>query len=378
MGLFWHERQHEHAAPPTITAGCVNPHRALATWRSGVAAITSSGNAKCQRLGRPRPIDELESIEEADLLADRLAAFPCNVCRTLLICPQSCRRRSNFHWRFWSMGENGAALDESRKGRRALVSHRSRPRFHAPTPVHVTLRVSDAIPSLRSSRRFAKIRECLARARGRFGVRLAEYSVLGNHLHFIIEADDNVSLSRGVQGLCIRLARALNADLDRRGRVFADHFHSRLLRTPTELCRAIRYLRENGAHHYGERGVDAFSSAARGALAVLAAALGWLLRLGWNRAPNAIAPATYAAIRGPIQDCCAAEFQARNVRWSRVRSGRRRARGRAARCPGRDRRDCDCAAAVGAHLHRRHIVRREPHDAAAARGARPSSREQAG
>jgi REP element-mobilizing transposase RayT len=180
------------------------------------------------------------------------------------------------------------------KGERALVSHRARPGFEKPTAVHVTLRVADVIPSLRSSRRFAAICACFARSRGRFGVRLAEYTVLGNHLHLIVEADDSSSLSRGVQGLCIRVARALNAMLERHGRVFSDHFHSRLLRTPTELCGVIRYLRGNAAHHYGETGVDAFSSAAADAMGLLVRPVGWLLRVGWRRARNAIAPATFS------------------------------------------------------------------------------------
>jgi putative transposase len=178
------------------------------------------------------------------------------------------------------------------QGDRALVSHRARPRFAAPTAVHVTLRVAHAIPSLRSSRRFAIIKGCLLRSRGRFGVRLAEYTVLGNHVHLIVEADDSASLSRGLQGLCIRLAHALNESLQRGGAVFADHFHSRVLGTPAELCNAIRYLRGNAAHHYGERGADPFSSAATDATALLVAPVGWLLRLGWQRARNAIAPAT--------------------------------------------------------------------------------------
>jgi REP element-mobilizing transposase RayT len=182
------------------------------------------------------------------------------------------------------------------KGTHALVSHLARPRFHAPTPVHVTLRIADAIPSLRSARRFAKIKECFARSRGRFGVRLVEYSVLGNHLHMVVEAEDSVSLSRGMQGLCIRLARALNRMLARHGRVFADHFHSRLLRTPTELCGVIRYLRGNAEHHYGERGVDACSSGARDSATLLVPPHGWLLRIGWQRARNAMAPATFGML----------------------------------------------------------------------------------
>jgi hypothetical protein len=66
--------------------------------------------------------------------------------------------------------------------------------------------------------------------------------------------------------------------------VFADHYHSRLLRTPTELTRAIRYVVANASHHYGQEGADPFTSRGPGSLAALAAPLGWLLRVGWRRA----------------------------------------------------------------------------------------------
>src|SRR5262252_7815971 len=164
------------------------------------------------------------------------------------------------------------------KGDKALVSHMARPRFDRVTPSHVTLRVKKGLPSLRSSRRFAAITACFGKARGRFGLRLVEFSVLGNHLHLIVEADSSEALSRGMQGLCIRLAKALNKALSHRGSVFADHYHSRLLRSPTELARAIAYVLENAAHHFAGAKTDAFSSAVtRDALAV---PRGWLLRLG--------------------------------------------------------------------------------------------------
>ena len=66
--------------------------------------------------------------------------------------------------------------------------------------------------------------------------------------------------------------------------MFADHYHSRLLKTPTELTRAIRYVIENARHHYGERGADFFSSRGPGALVALVRPIGWLLRVGWSRA----------------------------------------------------------------------------------------------
>jgi REP element-mobilizing transposase RayT len=172
------------------------------------------------------------------------------------------------------------------KGAKALVSHAPRPSFNRPTPAHVTLKVRGDVPNLRSSRRFAIIRHCFAKSRGLHGLRLVHFSVLDNHLHLVVEADCTRSLSRGMNGLCTRLARQLNALLKRRGKLFADHYHSRLLRSPTEVTRAIRYILGNAARHYEERGVDPFSSAASGARPALAEAVGWLLLVGWRRAPG--------------------------------------------------------------------------------------------
>jgi putative transposase len=166
-----------------------------------------------------------------------------------------------------------------------MVSHLERPKFEKVTPAHVTLRVANDIPSLRASRRFRVVRECFLRAKARKGMRLVEFTVLGNHLHLIVEADDSRELSRGMQGLCVRLARALNDALKRTGRVFADHFHVAFLKSPTRLVNAIRYVLDNAGHHFGTRGIDVCSSEAPGAEEVLTPPSGWLLCAGWARAP---------------------------------------------------------------------------------------------
>jgi putative transposase len=174
-------------------------------------------------------------------------------------------------------------------GKTAMVSHLRRPAFEKIAPAHVTLRIANDIPSLRSSRRFAMIRRCFAGARQNGKIRLVEFTVLSNHLHLIVEADSSRDLSRGVQGLCVRLARALNAALRRHGRVFADHFHSRLLQSPTQLVNAIRYVLENAERHFSRTIVrDAFSSEAEENAEVLGQPSGWMLRSGWSRAPRGL------------------------------------------------------------------------------------------
>ena len=176
------------------------------------------------------------------------------------------------------------------KGDKALVSHAPRPRFARPTPAHVTLRMDNELPGLRSSRRFAIVSGCFEKSRGKLGLRLVEFSVLGNHLHLIVEADSSAALSRGMQGLCIRIAKALNAALDRSGRVFADHYHSRLLLTPTEVASTIAYVLDNAARHYDRHSnEDCFSSTTLELRRLLALPRCWLLTVGWKRArPNAL------------------------------------------------------------------------------------------
>ena len=118
-------------------------------------------------------------------------------------------------------------------------------------------------------------------------MRVIAFSIQGNHLHFIVEANDTEALSRGMQGLCIRMAKALNAMMRRSGRVFADHYHSRLLRSPSETVSAIAYVLDNHRHHHGEGGVDRYSSAALDdgeRVKLLSRPVGWLLRVGWRRA----------------------------------------------------------------------------------------------
>src|SRR4051812_47741868 len=109
------------------------------------------------------------------------------------------------------------------KGVRAGVPHvrRSLPKR---SPAHVTMKVAAGLPSLRNGRRFGSIRAALAAGRERFGFRLIEFTVQANHLHLLVEAEDTVALARGVKGIAVRIARALNALERRHGTVFPDRF----------------------------------------------------------------------------------------------------------------------------------------------------------
>jgi REP element-mobilizing transposase RayT len=67
--------------------------------------------------------------------------------------------------------------------------------------------------------------------------RVVEFSVQSNHVHLLVEAEGAASLTRGMNGLEVRLARRINRALGRSGAFFADRYHARSLRTPTEVRR---------------------------------------------------------------------------------------------------------------------------------------------
>ena len=136
----------------------------------------------------------------------------------------------------------------------AGVSHLRRPPLASRFPVHVTLKMRREVWNLRSRRCFSEVKKAFMAGCDRFGFRLAHYSVQGNHVHLIAEAQDAEALSRGIQGLSIRMAKGLNRTMVRRGKVFADRYHARALRTPTEVRHAVHYVAFNRHHHALEQG----------------------------------------------------------------------------------------------------------------------------
>src|SRR5574338_712086 len=139
-----------------------------------------------------------------------------------------------------------------------------------------------------------------ANAERRAGFRVFAYSIQGDHLHLVVEADDARALARGMKAVGTRVARAVNRTLCRTGPVLRDRYHLRVLRTPLEVRRALAYCLLNARKHLGRLAprvgrVDPASSGRRftgwrpGISAVarsaapVARAVTWLLREGWRR-----------------------------------------------------------------------------------------------
>jgi len=202
-----------------------------------------------------------------------------------------------------------------RKQGRASEKHQKRERLAARYPVHVNIRVEKAVGQLRRRRAYQAFRRALRTSLAHTDFAVVHVSIQREHIHLIVEARDEVALAKGMQGLQIAAARYLNGAISsergavRRGRVFIDRYHARILKTPREVRNALAYVINNWRHHREDRGmesmfweVDPFSTARsfvgwqdlrdpdtpRDGLEGLdalpcASSQTWLLNVGWQR-----------------------------------------------------------------------------------------------
>jgi REP-associated tyrosine transposase len=150
-------------------------------------------------------------------------------------------------------------------GPRPCVRHRVRPAHKYWNPLHVTLRAVAGLPSFRAQVLFAAFLRAFRGTR-RTDFRIVEFSVQNDHVHLIVEADDNEALSRGMKSFSVRANRLFNAALGRgRGRVWGDRYHRRDLTNARQVRNALVYCLSNYRKHFrvasGLPRIDACSSA---------------------------------------------------------------------------------------------------------------------
>jgi len=161
-------------------------------------------------------------------------------------------------------------------GSRAGSPHKERPYLHARYPVHVVLRATSAVGSLRRRRHYQAIREATLTTARRDDFRIIHLSIQRTHVHLLVEARNKAALASGIQGFQISAAKHLNAAISkgrpgprRRGSVFPDRYHAEIITSPRQARHALRYIMSNWRKHREDRvapmttwAIDWFSSAA--------------------------------------------------------------------------------------------------------------------
>ena len=170
----------------------------------------------------------------------------------------------------------------------------------------MTLKVQRDVPSLRSAKLVREVERSFAQSCERGEFRVVHYSIQSDHVHLVVEASGRAALGRGMKSIGARFARAVNRVFQHTGRVLTERYHLHVLKSPTEVRNALRYVLLNGRRHAGKRRrlsgavrIDPASSGRwfdgwrRGAglepasgevhSPPVARAHSWLLRVGWRR-----------------------------------------------------------------------------------------------
>ena len=148
--------------------------------------------------------------------------------------------------RTWGGRRVGAGRRPS--GTRPDVPHAPRAPHDPRHPVHVTLRATRGLKSLRSDHAFSALLQAFSKA-NRDQFRVVHFSVQTDHVHLIVEADSRDHLRRGLNSLTCRAARGLNRCWNRRGPIWSDRYHARALTTPREVRNGLIYVLLNFRKH---------------------------------------------------------------------------------------------------------------------------------
>jgi REP element-mobilizing transposase RayT len=136
--------------------------------------------------------------------------------------------------------------------------------------------VDDSIGSLRKRDMYLAVRDASLTTARREDFRIVHASVQGDHIHLIVEAQDKDAISRGMRGFEISAAMRINNAVTkrtgrrRRGAVFPDRYHMRVLTSPRAVKHALAYVLNNWRKHGEDRHglpstwkIDPFSSGVR-------------------------------------------------------------------------------------------------------------------
>jgi REP element-mobilizing transposase RayT len=159
--------------------------------------------------------------------------------------------------------KNGQRRGGRRKGagrpprdeRRSSERHKKRPPVDRRHPQNITLRVMNDVGYLRKPHMYRAVRGALMTVLDRDDFRIVHFSIQGNHIHLVCEAENKLALAKGMKGFEISAAKRLNDEMtrergqERKGQVFADRYHVRAITSVREVRNCLAYVLNNFRRH---------------------------------------------------------------------------------------------------------------------------------
>ncbi len=133
------------------------------------------------------------------------------------------------------------------------VAHRQRDKVGSRNPMHINFKYRTQIKTKFCLR---LLKKAILNARTH-GLRVNHFSLQSNHIHLIVEAESNETLTKGMRSLTVTFAKGLKM-----GKVQIERYHLHVLKAVREIRNAVQYVLFNKQKH--EKGnfstIDGFSS----------------------------------------------------------------------------------------------------------------------
>ena len=128
------------------------------------------------------------------------------------------------------------------------IAHRSRPFLERASSLHLTIKVKAIKAEMKNKAVLSMLKRAILNARKK-GLKIIHYSLEFDHVHLLVEADDNAELAIGMQSFGVTLSKAINRMRKMKGAVYKHRYHFRQISSSRELKYVMKYIFSNGVKH---------------------------------------------------------------------------------------------------------------------------------
>lgn len=139
------------------------------------------------------------------------------------------------------------------------IRHIEREQLKKTSNLHITVKLEKSKAGLKNKQTLALLHKAIKKAR-LSGLRILHYTLEFDHIHMLIEADNNHQLSRGMQSFGITFSKGINKLKKLQGNVYKNRYHLRLIKTYKEIKNVMNYILSNGVKHKTSSFVNHFNS----------------------------------------------------------------------------------------------------------------------
>ncbi|MBC7714103.1 MAG: transposase [Rhizobacter sp.] len=130
----------------------------------------------------------------------------------------------------------------------AGIRHTSRPELHRPCSLHLTVKIKKIKADIKNKTILHFLKRAILNSRKQ-GLKVIHFSLEYDHVHLLIEADNNIVLGKGMKSFGVTLSKAINKVKNQKGGVYKHRYHFRQISSARQLKNVMKYIFLNGVKH---------------------------------------------------------------------------------------------------------------------------------